>query len=365
MTDLQTKENLKCKRPVVLVGSYPPPYGGCSVHVQRLNKVLSRFYDVRILDLYGNQLLTDASAIIRCGVKRPFNLLKAFYSLRYLNPLITHFHVSAMNNFVYVGKLFCYFLPKSCRRMITIDSGSFVTNFASYGYLKRKIACSLLRSLDLIITVNQNQKELLVNIGCHPDRVTVLPAFLPPLAVNTPVVSELLTEITKKGKRILITSGYGQNHYGYHHITEAIKILGDYANEVHLVLCLYNTYDDQYLDMVERELKQLVDITICRELDPDEFSFLLSKCDVYIRATDRDGDAVAIREAGYFGKKVIASSVVPRPEGTILFELGDSYGLANGIRRALGDGECGLIACGKESQVTQLINLYASVENLS
>ena len=53
-----------------------------------------------------------------------------------------------------------------------------------------------------------------------------------------------------------------------------------------------------------------------------------------MRATDRDGDAVAIREASYFGKTVIASDCVERPSGTILFRTGDAESLAGALAQA-------------------------------
>lgn len=43
--------------------------------------------------------------------------------------------------------------------------------------------------------------------------------------------------------------------------------------------------------------------------------------DCYIRFTATDGDSLAVREALYFNKKVIASNIVDRPEGVELVEF--------------------------------------------
>lgn len=350
---------------VVLIGSYPPPYGGCSVHIQRLSNVLGNIYNVCIVDLYGDKEQSENRHIIRCGTKKPFNLIRAYRELKLLKPQIAHFHVSAMNNFVYVGKLLISSLAKECKKMITIHSGSFVSNFDSFGIFKKYLLRALLQSFDSIIVVNQEQARLLQGIGCDIDRISVIPAFLPPLAINTDTISKILANIAITGKRILISSGYGQEHYGYHHIIEAIDKMGDRAGNVHLLLCLYNTYDENYLDSLERELKQVVDYTLFRDLNPEAFSFLLSKSDVYIRATDRDGDAVAIREAGYFETKIVASNVVSRPLGSILFSLGDAKGLADAINLALDDDKSGLIIGDDLSNESQLIKLYSSMESFA
>lgn len=43
-------------------------------------------------------------------------------------------------------------------------------------------------------------------------------------------------------------------------------------------------------------------------------------CDMFIRPTNTDGDALSIREALTLKKPAIASNVCKRPEGTVLFE---------------------------------------------
>ena len=54
--------------------------------------------------------------------------------------------------------------------------------------------------------------------------------------------------------------------------------------------------------------------------EPYPFYPLLLKSSVFIRPTNTDGDAISLREALYFGIPSVASDVVTRPEGTILFK---------------------------------------------
>jgi glycosyltransferase involved in cell wall biosynthesis len=355
-------QSSKTKKRVVIVGSFPPPYGGIGVHIRRASDLLSEFYDIRVVDLYGRRQPTDSPKIIRCGTVTPFNLVAACFWLRFIKPDIAHFHVSATDRFAYVGSMLLQALPRRSKRIITIHSGRFVSAYANGNWLRRKVLRLLLQNFDHIIAVNHDQQALLHQIGCKPESVSVLPAFLPPSPAASSFVDELVREISKAGKRILVTSGYGQMHYGYHHIVEASKALGPDTKKIHFVLCLYNTYDEEYLGRVERELRQLVDTTICRDLTPDEFSYLLSKSDVYIRATDRDGDAVAIREAVYFGRKIIASDVVTRPPGCILFTIGDPIALAQAIRICLSDNQSGLVTSDNARAAEQLLALYSSME---
>ena len=53
------------------------------------------------------------------------------------------------------------------------------------------------------------------------------------------------------------------------------------------------------------------------------FVRLIEQSDIVLRLTNTDGDALTVREALYLGTTVIASDVVQRPEGTILFNSRD------------------------------------------
>lgn len=53
------------------------------------------------------------------------------------------------------------------------------------------------------------------------------------------------------------------------------------------------------------------------------FPRIITKSDIIIRPTTTDGDALTIREALWFNKSIIASNVVKRPQGTIIFKNRD------------------------------------------
>ena len=53
------------------------------------------------------------------------------------------------------------------------------------------------------------------------------------------------------------------------------------------------------------------------------FVRLIENADIVIRPSNTDGDALTIRESIYLGKCTIASDVVERPAGTILFKTRD------------------------------------------
>jgi len=62
-----------------------------------------------------------------------------------------------------------------------------------------------------------------------------------------------------------------------------------------------------------------------------EFSGVLKLCDLFVRPSSTDGDAVSVREALWLGIPTIASDAVPRPAGVVVFQNRDANDLASKI----------------------------------
>jgi glycosyltransferase involved in cell wall biosynthesis len=58
---------------------------------------------------------------------------------------------------------------------------------------------------------------------------------------------------------------------------------------------------------------------------------VLSSSHIYIRASRYDGDCLSLKEALHLGVPAIASNTGLRPEGTILFPIGDEEALIDRI----------------------------------
>ena len=74
---------------------------------------------------------------------------------------------------------------------------------------------------------------------------------------------------------------------------------------------------EEYKKMVEKA--NLQDRILILD-EPLSFVRLISMSDIVLRTTNTDGDAISIREGLFMGKTVIASDVVKRPLGVLLFK---------------------------------------------
>jgi glycosyltransferase involved in cell wall biosynthesis len=320
---------------VLLIGRYPPPLGGNTVHIQRLaQRLLSEGYSVKVLDLYGGAELCDmsqAETMVPVGRRGSgwSGLPKVFRRLAVQSKhAVVHFHVSAGNRFYSVLPILILLTSNARRRVLTIHSGSWINHFTALrSYRRRLVLWFFGRFINDIICVNKEQSSYLID--SVESRVHVIPAYLegtPSSRTNIPLeVARLLQEV----EVLIVTSGYGTEVYDYLTVFRG----GEWAQargsrRVGIVVATYTTWDKDYWDQVTDKCERSsVRIVITKNLTPDEFNVLLEKATVYVRATISDGDSVAVREASAMGVRVLASDCVERPPGTALFTTGSAESL--------------------------------------
>lgn len=351
--------NCKNEKPkLILVGSYPPPTGGCSVHVQRLSKSVKRQFDVTVLDFYNNKNSSTVERMVfRCGSRPPMNLIRAAYQLKRQKPHLIHFHVSSLGRFVFVGRLLGICSGKETKKILTIHSGSFVVNFKQLGVIKRYLLKNLLNSLDHLIVVSDEQNKLLNKIGYSSSTISLIPAFIPPeVSVNEALQNDI-HDLKRKEKIVFVSSGYAIPIYRYEVILDAIE-QSAYSDKIGLILCFYNQPDQKYLSEIRTRVKANPNVLTLFNLDSGQFNFVLSQCEIYVRATELDGDCVAIREAIYHNKRVIASDCVHRPVECKLFSSGSVDSLRDAIDALLEDSSAVIEPNESINNADKIKNIY-------
>lgn len=348
---------------IILVGAYPPPTGGNSVHIKRLHEALHKKGIVcDVIDMYsGPSAEITPTSIYRIGPVGIKSISKCIALMRKKPYDVVHFHASSLKRFMYVAYLFMFFIPTNTRTVLTIHSGQFVETFCALSGLGKYLTTALLRRISHIITVNHKQKNLLENIGVIPEQISVIPAYIPPTPKPFQAGDEILARLKSDNRVVAISSGYGEPLYGYHRIFAALKSNPILNQKISLLLCMYNHFDKEYMAQISSLTREAESVEIVRNLDSEQFAYLLSRSDIYIRATDSDGDAVAIREAAQFGVAVIASDIGERPEYCHSFGLDDTAGLANQLLQCINTPKINAaITSPLESTADRICNVYSN-----
>lgn len=345
---------------VLIIGSYPPPVGGNTVHIQRLLSFLVRAgHRAAVVDyLSATEGGIDKGAnvtVLPPGHVRKLRELVRI-ALRTKAETVVHFHVSALNRFKWVAPLLLLLFRRQ-PKVITIHSGSFIEETSERAiqiYLKW-----LCKSLCHIITVSVEQSEHLAALGVPAEKLSIIPAFLPQHSDPARLPASV-AEGAAGGKTLVLTSGYLTSLYNYDVLIDCIARLD--RRRYCFVFAFYNERDAAYEQHIEDRLAAFDNVVVLRDQPSEVFVTIVERSDIYVRTTLTDGDAVAIREAQHFGKTVFASDCVARPAGCVLFPTSDSEALFNLFQ--VSGGSAGMApAFVHASNADRIVNVYQRVQS--
>jgi glycosyltransferase involved in cell wall biosynthesis len=297
---------------VLITGPMPPPAGGISIHLQRLEYLLKHEFNLDFID--------ESSSTN----KLYFNIksLNLFVYLKKINNTDLIFIHSGNRLFkklhIILGKLF------GKKVIITI-----------HGYGKKRNF--FFRIYDQVI-FNLANKIILVNpeirqkVNLKESKIVIKNAFLPPILKEEPnlsnVIESRLIESKRQNKTIVCANASrldnfnGEDLYGLDMSIEATKMLVDAGIAVDVIYIVSSLDTGEEKFQKAQHLIQQYQIQNSFFLIHEKASFvkLIEQSDMVIRPTNTDGDSLTIREGLYLNKIVLASDVVQRPEGTKLFK---------------------------------------------
>ena len=313
------------KKPrISLIGPYPPPYGGISVHIQRMAANLkTKGIEYVIYDI-SRTAKNEKNVVCITNLKRW--LLKYFF---FAKEDIIHYHSPNWILRIIFGLM--SFLRK--KTIISIHGESLNDSLKNAGWCRNKIIIFALKRTSFIIADNQNIEKLVLSVGVSPSKVEVIPAFIPPVVKQEDFekVPSYVWEFVDSHKPIISGNAFqisfyeGVDLYGLDLCIELIPHLQKYYPNIGLVFCCPNIGDYEYFKKLQQQIKQKKmenSISFITEPLPEVYPIWI-KSDIFVRPTCTDGDALSIREAMYFKIPVVTSDVVPRPEGVVLFKNRD------------------------------------------
>jgi glycosyltransferase involved in cell wall biosynthesis len=321
---------------ILILGPVPPPFGGISVHLNRLVPLLvSAGFKVGVLNHFGSK---DMPFVVAALNRNPLNYYRIPKKFR---ARIVHYHHSGWLPLVTLA------LAKggsSARYILTLHGS------AIYGPLRSKVPIVshitrwALSRFDRIIVVAPNVASFVQsNVG--KQRIEVLPAFLDVGSNDLDTYDARIDAFLDSG-RVLVVAAYGvqflddgRELYGLDMVARAFTALARDREDLRLAMFLARRQPGprarRHLAILQRQLEQagLRDralIVFGLPLLP-----ALRSNAVFVRPTRAEGDAVSVREAQSAGVPVVASDVVSRPPGVVVFPTDDVAKLCEALRVVL------------------------------
>jgi len=317
---MEINKNLK----VVLIG--PTSYvGGVSIHMSRLEKLLKNIFLFSYIDETPKSVSKNKFNNIR-DIRDIFKVMRQVFSANLI-------HIHSGN---WLLRIYILFVAVLLNKNFIITLHSYrISNF------KKIITSIFLKKANCIIAVNNEIKEKLPK--AIQKKTLIKEAFIPPSLDNEKKLEkDILNVINKHNKdRLLICVNayrlikYKEKElYGFDQcIDVALMAKKDNQNlHIFFVIATIKESDRPYYDKFIKFI-ELNNLNSYLTVIPKSISFinLIKECDLVLRPTISDGDALTIREALWLNKHVVASDVVKRPPGTILYKNGDSIDLYNKI----------------------------------
>lgn len=286
---------------VLIIGVSPPLIGGITIHVKRLREILTRNQIPHLFFDYRKERLSSLLPMIR---KCKFVHLHAF------SP---YFKVTVL------------FLCKALRKPIVVTFHENIDNKKSLGSFINRI---VLKNASLSIVINE---QSLLCSRKITDKTVRIPAYIEPEAPGEDGKISLLVKSQKNsGRKVFCTNasdvGFrpgGFEVYGIINLVEIFSALKEYS-------LIISDPSGNYAPFIQKKYGQLPPNIGVLSFQHD-FTRVIQESDAVLRATCTDGDSLTVKEALFFRKPVIASDVVDRPEGTIVYKYGDNSDLTEKI----------------------------------
>lgn len=343
---------------VLLIGPYPPPVGGISLYLSQLKEILiNAGYVVMVLNTGSNKKIKMPGLInTRSSIDIFAQILKMDIDICHLN-VAGKGHIS-----LFYAVLFAAIL-RNKKIFLTIHSSNFFNYLSQVSGYKRLFSKYLLNHIDKYICVNDNIHNQAISLSLRPNDCSVIPAFLFQKKELKAQLSDNISIFLENHFPVLLTCGFiwpdGTDIYG---LMTSIKLLSRlkqlYPNPGLIIAC-----DDMsqpgniYLNrIIELDLKKHV--LLPGNLAHEYFINLLEKCDLFIRPTITDGDAISVREALALGTPVVASKTEFRPEGVVVFPIGDDDDFYNKVIDTLSNANIKKKIFIQSNFSNELLNIY-------
>lgn len=306
---------------VLLVGVFPPPLGGISVHLKRVkDKLQKQNCTVWTWDVGPSHLVYYWRLVRFCLKKRPQVII--YHTLQLRSLPIELFVLLLM------GKML------GSQTIAVIHSARFV---AKMGWLNGQITSWLLRHYQQVVLVSDQLKDQLApKIKLNGANWVVENPFLPPILSEKQAI---LDRLPASLKEFLATHGpiitvsitrldlwQGQDLYGTDLAIQAFELFRQSCPQAGLLMVLGNQ---------NSKTLELGSNSYLLSEWPDEMWPLIAISDLFIRPTRTDCNAISVMEALYLGVPVLASDVCARPKGVILFKSGDAQDLYEKMKQVL------------------------------
>lgn len=309
---------------VMLIGSYPPPFGGIAVHIKRLQQeVLKQGFDCTVYDL-NNSVRRGENVEIVKSIR--LWLVKLLFSGK---EDIIHMHSPSLKLRIALGFMSIF----GKKTVISIHGDSLKNSLGSAGQIKKLVVRFFINRCSRVITVNPCIKEYCLSIGISENKLACVQPFIKPNVeeISDKNLPKEISNFTVARYPIICANAFkpiyenGLDIYGLDRCIELCRRLKKDYPDVCFILCLACPSKSTYLTVLKKRIEEygLAESFLIHE-GGGEFLPVIQKSHIFVRPNRKDGYGISVAEAISLGTPAIASNVCKRAKGCVLFDNADN-----------------------------------------
>jgi glycosyltransferase involved in cell wall biosynthesis len=219
----------------------------------------------------------------------------------------------------------------------------------------------IFRRLDRIIVVNEEMTSMFRRFGVPAARLQLIP----PYAIRSPSIDRTLSDplhsFYETHRPLLLTVGLLEPEYDLPLQVEVLGLIRRRRPNAGLVIIGSGSLDDSLRKLVQTK-PDAQHILVCGDVPHPETLCAIRDCDVFLRTTHYDGDAVSVREALHLGVPVVATENGMRPANVLRIPVSDLDALETAIEQCLNsDVKHQLHGGSGEENLQAVLELYHDV----
>lgn len=319
----------------VLLGPYPPPYGGVSIYIQTLYE----FFKGRALEfwVFGDEELKGPN--VRFMKNKRWQLLPLLIR-RGANARIadcTHFLIEYPSVLVPVWAVLKKLLRFEWIKII--QDGSLPSRYKEFNPIRRELFLLSVELVTEFIVISEELERWLRDEIVVGQNISLIKNLLPvpyrTAQVSLPHETESALLPYQKSSRRICSIGVFIPSYGFKHVVEAVgRLRHETGTNVGLLLLDGDFATDE--DYRKSVLEEKDWITVLKNVEHSFVFEILRRSDVFVRGFGLDSYGLSRVEAIWCGLPVVATRS-GETRGMLLYDFGDVEELVNQLKKALFD----------------------------
>jgi glycosyltransferase involved in cell wall biosynthesis len=336
-----------------LVGDFPPPYGGVSVHVESLLRAIrAAGGECAVLDVGKGQV--PAEGVFAAAGHARFAALLAWFAARGHQ---IHLHTSGANakSWLLAAAVVASARAAGGAALITLHSG-LCPEWLDASSVRRAVAGAVLRRCRAVIAVSEPIAQVAGRCGVDEALLRVAPAFT--LSSLEPgELPQAAAALRTQAAPLLCAMLAPGAVYGAEPLLRAFALVHKERPQARLLVFGPGTLPHELSPLAARLAGEASSHVLgLGEISRRQALAAMRACDLFLRPTLADGDSVSVREALALGRAVICTDVGTRPAGVHLVPPGDEQALAAAALAAVARGVHALpAAASAETELLQIV----------